>query len=173
MRRSVSLDMLQPNFTASRMTTRSAYGSCREALRIANACSVTLRTVYFWSEPENRHGGTASTRTSPMVCPRSLPGRGTRERLLHRADLRPWIGAKMSQARRKVVDSEVAGSDRRRQLAPVQWRGDRGAGPGAGRVSCDCGRAPPVAQVVDVDLPSARALRDGGRVPARGVVRHR
>jgi hypothetical protein len=47
---------LQPNFTASRMTTRSAYGSCREALRIANACSVTLRTVYFWSEPENRHG---------------------------------------------------------------------------------------------------------------------
>ena len=79
----------------------------------------------------------------------------------------------MPQARRKVVDREVAGSDRRRELAPVQWRGDRGAGPGAGGVSCDCGRTPPVAQVVDVDLPSARALRDGGRVLARGVVRHR
>ena len=37
----------------------------------------------------------------------------------------------MSQARWKVVDREVAGSDRRRELAPVQWRGDRGAGPGA------------------------------------------
>src|SRR3954451_14129746 len=79
----------------------------------------------------------------------------------------------MPQPRRKVVDREVAGPDRRRELAPVQWRGNRGAGPGAGGVSCDCGRTPPVAQVVDVDLPSARSLRDGGRVLARGVVRHR
>src|SRR3954471_19584420 len=79
----------------------------------------------------------------------------------------------MSQARRKVVDPEVAGSDRRRELAPVQWRGNRGAGPSPGGVGCDCGRTPPVAQVVDVDLSSARALRDGGRVLARGVVCHR
>src|SRR4051794_38550919 len=94
-------------FHRNRMTTRSAYGSCREALRIANACSVTPRTVYLWSEPENRqrqarreeplhvdaqvngrrwHG---STSTSPMVCPLSLPGRGARKQLPHRAHLRP------------------------------------------------------------------------------------
>src|SRR3954471_7400704 len=106
-------------------------------------------------------GGTASNRTSPIACsPASLLGRGARERLLHPADLGPRIGAKMPQARGQVVDREVAGSDCRRQLAPVQWRGDGGAGAGAGGVSCDCGRTPPVAQVVDVDFPSARALRD-------------
>jgi hypothetical protein len=32
------------------------YGSFRGALRIANACSVTPRTLYFWSEPENSSG---------------------------------------------------------------------------------------------------------------------
>src|SRR5215203_3579025 len=79
-----------------------------------------------------------------MVCPLApLPGRGARERLPHRIDLCPWIGAKMPQARRKVVDREVAGSDRGSELTPVQWRGDGGAGASAGGVSCDCGRTPP------------------------------
>src|SRR5215213_1208338 len=73
-------------------------------------------------------GGKASTRTSPMVCPLSpLPGRRTRERLLDRANFCPRIGAKMSQASRKVVDREVAGSDRRRQ-AVIRLKED-GKGP--------------------------------------------
>src|SRR5215207_1772300 len=80
----------------------------------------------------------------------------------------------MPQARRKVVDREVAGPDRRGELAPVEWRGDGGAGASAGGVSCDCGRTAPVAQVVKGDLPSARALRDYGRVlTCPSVVRHR
>src|SRR5829696_9202612 len=98
MRRSVSLDMLQPNFTASRMTTRSAYGSCREALRIANACSVTHRTVYFCSESENRQR------------------QARREEPLH-------VDAQVNGARRHGIDQDVT----HRPPAVASWTRRLGA----------------------------------------------
>jgi hypothetical protein len=43
-----------------------------------------------------------------------------------RSDLCPWVGAKIPQARRKVVDGEMAGPDRRREF--VAWRRGRRRG---------------------------------------------
>src|SRR5215211_5086368 len=101
MRRSVSLDMLQPNFTASRMTTRSSYGSCRGALRIANACSVTPRTVYLWSEPENRQR------------------QARREEPLH-------VDAQVNGARRHGVDQDLTHGQ---TAGAASWRSEATASP--------------------------------------------